>query len=136
MAKRTRSREQAQPPNITGWLHRTLHLYGVVHQVEVPPGPGAEAELDRACQEVERRAKHEHVGAKVVNANPDGPPPRISDDDLARRWLAVRRSTFAWKREAVAKQVEDDLRKAGIPLGADRITKRVRRYLQARGEWT
>jgi len=117
------------------FLGRTLDLYGVRHTVEVPAGPGAEAELARACEEVERRARYEHVGAKVVNANPGGPPPTITDEALARRWVAVRRRALTWRLPAVAKEVSTALARDGITLGGDRILRRVRRYLQARGEW-
>lgn len=57
----------------SGWLSRTLHLYGKVHEIEVPPGPDAEAELDRACREAEEQARNEHVGAAVMHEG--GRPP-------------------------------------------------------------
>jgi len=75
------------------------------------------------------------VGSLVAGGNPKGRPLTITDDDLATRWLAARQD-WGWTRAGVSLAVSEALAREGITLSADRITKRVRAYLQPRGKWT
>ena len=126
MAKNKKRRQPAAE-----WLTRTLRVHGKRIEVEVPTGRGAQAALERACEEAERRIENEQTGARVRGANPQGRPSKVFDDDLVTAWCRWRDANRAWTVDEVSRSVQ----RGGIALSVDRITKRVRAFLQQRGDW-